>query len=211
MTTREQTEAIVALLQQGLSSAEIAEQLYLTPPVVWGVKAHWRQGKYGDAPGSPSSEQITADDGEHKMKATAILSGYLKLRGADNRADDPATGAAPEFARLLALITSSKMPLRDAARKEVREYAIAGGWHARPQKTANSRTDIKEPTEAGPKKKRPNRWRKWRDEDHALLLDTWNGRDSNKDGASIAKLSEILERSPLALVIRLYRAPPVPI
>lgn len=49
MASPELTQEIVALLRQGVSSADIAERLGVSPPVVWGVKAHWRLGKYGDA------------------------------------------------------------------------------------------------------------------------------------------------------------------
>ena len=43
------TQEIVDLLRQGISSSEIAQRLNVSPPVVWGVKSHWRLGEYGDA------------------------------------------------------------------------------------------------------------------------------------------------------------------
>ena len=49
MALPEVTRNIVALLQEGLSSAEIAERLNVSPPTVWGVKSHWRLGRYDDA------------------------------------------------------------------------------------------------------------------------------------------------------------------
>ena len=49
MTSSSVTQDMVALLREGFSSAEIAERLNVSPPVVWGVKSHWRLGKYGDA------------------------------------------------------------------------------------------------------------------------------------------------------------------
>src|SRR5207244_4374458 len=59
------TQDIVALLRQGISSAEIAQRLNVSPPVVWGVKSHWRLGKYGDIiagnhamTNNPSTEDI---------------------------------------------------------------------------------------------------------------------------------------------------------
>lgn len=66
MASSQVTQAIVALLREGISSAEIAERLNVSPPVVWGVKAHWRLGRYGDAvsgnqltPGASSMDDIS--------------------------------------------------------------------------------------------------------------------------------------------------------
>ena len=43
--TQQQRNEIIALLEAGFGSAEIAEQVGVNPPVVWGVKAHWTTGK----------------------------------------------------------------------------------------------------------------------------------------------------------------------
>lgn len=48
MTTSAKVNEIVDLLRQGILSNEIAQRLNITPPVVWGVKSHWRLGRYGD-------------------------------------------------------------------------------------------------------------------------------------------------------------------
>ena len=47
MASPKTTHEIVTLLGQGLSSSEIAKRLDVSPPVVWGIKAHWRMGRYG--------------------------------------------------------------------------------------------------------------------------------------------------------------------
>jgi hypothetical protein len=45
--TPEEIRRMVTLLNDGLSCAEIAEIVGVSPPTVWAVKAHWRMGKYG--------------------------------------------------------------------------------------------------------------------------------------------------------------------
>lgn len=50
MASESVTEEIVNLLRAGVASSDIAQHLNISPPVVWGVKSHWRLGKYGDEP-----------------------------------------------------------------------------------------------------------------------------------------------------------------
>jgi hypothetical protein len=64
MASTSVTQDIVALLREALSSAEIAQRLDVSPPVVWGVKSHWRLGKYGDAVAGdqPMLNKASTDD-----------------------------------------------------------------------------------------------------------------------------------------------------
>jgi hypothetical protein len=48
MASESITEEIVSLLRAGVASSDIAQRLNISPPVVLGVKSHWRLGKYGD-------------------------------------------------------------------------------------------------------------------------------------------------------------------
>jgi len=49
MASTEKTHEVIALLRQGISSSEIAKRLDVSPPVVWGIKAYWRMGWYGQS------------------------------------------------------------------------------------------------------------------------------------------------------------------
>ena len=65
MASQSKTEEIVALLREGVAAAEIALRLDVSPPVVWGVKCHWRLGRYGDSFAGESSmtDEGLVDDG----------------------------------------------------------------------------------------------------------------------------------------------------
>ena len=56
--TPSQKKEIVRLLEEGESCKNIANQLTVSPPVVWGVKSHWRQGKY-----NKSQEKVSGSPG----------------------------------------------------------------------------------------------------------------------------------------------------
>lgn len=204
--SRDQIDAIVTLLRQGLPSSEIARQLNVAQQMVWGVKAHWRQGKYGDLQSTSPEELHTADDYDHAKKAEAIVSGYSRRVSSDTSNPVLIDSAASEFAKLLALITSPLKSERDRAKKVIREYAVDGGWHFGPVSNAPDGNGGAEHPKLLPEKTRTIRWRKWLDEDQRLLLETWTGSESTRDAASLSKLSSVLERTPLALVIRLYQA-----
>lgn len=201
MASREVTNAIVALLRQGYSSAEIAKRVNVSGSVVWGVKAHWVQGKYEDKSVRTPDGTNTRDENNYAQKAVAILAGYLNKSASGKDNDALLKDAAPEFARLLALITCSKKSLRDSAKQSIRDYASAGGWNLQPQETVEDVPAIHVPADL--RKKR--RGGKWRIEDQATLTDTWNNPDSKKNGYAIQRLSESLGRTPLALIIRLYQ------
>lgn len=59
MATSAKVDEIVDLLRQGIPSNEIAQRLNITPPVVWGVKSHWRLGRYGDTNLEDSDMELT--------------------------------------------------------------------------------------------------------------------------------------------------------
>jgi len=202
MASREQTKAIVALLRQGHSSAEIAERINISAPVVWGVKAHWVQGKYGD-----KTTEMPDEGGDHvaernfEQKAAAIFNGYFSKPEMRNGVEELLKDAALEFARLLALITSSQKSRRDSAKQAIRDYAVAGGWYAPPKESAEEVEDnsvIKD-------SQRKRQFGKWRIEDQTLLTDGWSRPDSRRDGDAIRRLSEALGRTPLAVIMRLHQ------
>lgn len=59
MATCAKVDEIVDLLRQGVSSNEIAQRLNITPPVVWGVKSHWRLSRYGNTKLEESDVELT--------------------------------------------------------------------------------------------------------------------------------------------------------
>ena len=75
MTDREKIMSIVGLLRQGLSSASIAEQLGVTPPTVWAVKANFTQGKYGEKSASVEESSESSVGYDHTQKSKAIMAG----------------------------------------------------------------------------------------------------------------------------------------
>jgi hypothetical protein len=202
MTDREKIMSIVGLLRQGLSSSSIAEQLSVSPPTVWAVKANLTQGKYGDKPISheKSSESIVGYD--YTQKSKAIMAGYKST--ADTRANT--SDAAVEFSRLLALITSPRKSERDSAKNTIRELAKRGGWAITSEITAFNPVDtIPDPSKDSAVVKPHNRWRRWTEEEEAQLVSFWSAADCLRDATALHQISTVINRSPLALVCRLFK------
>ena len=202
MTDREKIMSIVGLLRQGLSSSAIAEQLSVSPPTVWAVKANLTQGKYGDKPISheKSSESIVGYD--HTQKSKAIMAGYKST--ADARANT--SDAAVEFCRLLALITSPRTSERDSAKNTIRELAKRGGWANALEITASNPVDtIPDASKDSAVVKPHNRWRRWTEEEETQLVSSWSAADCLRDATALHQISTVIDRSPFALVCRLFK------
>jgi hypothetical protein len=72
MASESITQEIVSLLRAGVTSSDIAQRLNISPPVVWGVKSHWRLGKYGDeATGEFPMENPSSTDAIALLSALA--------------------------------------------------------------------------------------------------------------------------------------------
>ena len=59
MATSAKVDEIIYLLRKDVPSNEIAKRLNISPPVVWGVKSHWRLGRYGDTTLEDSNMELT--------------------------------------------------------------------------------------------------------------------------------------------------------
>ena len=128
MSDREKVLSIVALLRQGFKSAEIAKQLDVSPQTVWGVKAHFTQGKYDSIPMDYSHSKLDHKQYDYVKKSKAILDGFLNKIQSNTPAHLVENQASEEFARLLSLITSPKQADRNLAKNAIRDLAKRGGW-----------------------------------------------------------------------------------
>ena len=138
-------------------------------------------------------------------KAASIVSGYLQYAITEKEKTALLGAAVAEFAYLLALITSPLKHERDAAKRAIRSYAQAGGWHMVSDIGVVEGHSGDVGAERNQEKKVPNRFRRWSAEELGLLSDTWTSPIGIKDSALILKLSETLERTPLAIISRLYQ------
>ena len=202
MTDREKIMSIVGLLRQGLSSSSIAEQLSVSPPTVWAVKANLTQGKYGDKPISDEKSSESSVGYDHTQKSKAIMAGYKSTADAIANTSD----AAVEFSRLLALITSPRKSERDSAKNTIRELAKRGGWAIASEITASNPVDtIPDASEDSAVVKPHNRWRRWTEEEETQLVSSWSAADCLRDATALHQISTVIDRSPLALVCRLFK------
>ena len=167
MTDREKIMSIVDLLRQGLSSSTIAEQLGVSPPTVWAVKANLTQGKYGDKTISAKTPSEFSVGEDHDKKSKAIMAGYAKT----SLINDSSRDAAVEFARLLTLITSHRKFDRDLAKKTIRELAKEGGWLNALEENAPYSDEVKPNISKHQNVTKPhNRWRRWTEEEETKLV-----------------------------------------
>ena len=202
MTDSEKIMSIVELLRQGISSSSIATQLSVSPPTVWAVKGNLTQGKYGDKPISDakSSESVVEYDSIQKSKA--IMAGYKSTANASANTDE----AAVEFSRLLALITSPRKSERDSAKKAISELAKRGGWAITSEITASKPVGtMPDASEDRVVVKPQNRWRRWTEKEEAQLVISWSAADSLRNATTLHQISTLIDRSPLALVCRLFK------
>ncbi len=205
MTDRKTILAIVDHLRQGLSSSLIAEKLCVSPPTVWAVRANLTQGKYDDKPTLIAESKEHADGYDHAKKSAAIMAGYWNSVANHDKPGTP-SDAAVEFSRLLALITSPRKAERDLAKSSIRDFAENGGWNYRSKITFSSSVDVESSTlEKSPQGKRPNKWRRWSEDEQALLLQVWADPNGKRDSLTLHELSDQLSRTPLAMIIRLFK------
>lgn len=134
------------------------------------------------------------------IKATAILAGQLadqvRRKCASGRMDE----AAQEFAELLSALTSRDAPARKAAKTRVNELARLGQWKPSVGSAKAGTAANGDPTL--PVKKRSGTWS---DMDVAMILGSWNEPDAPRNAEHVRSLCELMGRSPLALIIRLYQ------
>lgn len=203
MADRETIMSIVGLLRQGWSSAAIAKELKVSQPTVWAVRGNLTQGKYGDKP-PLASESVDVEDGyDPAKKSAAILAGYWSTVASNS---GMSSDAAVEFSRLLALITSPRKAERDQAKIEIRNFAEKGGWKNTSKASVSQLTaTTDDDSEKHPAAKRPNRWRRWTDEEQERLLNYWSASDCTRDEKALKQVSDLIIRSPLAVVCRLFK------
>ena len=139
---------------------------------------------------------------DHAEKSKAILVGYKSTGETSTITND----AAVEFSRLLALITSPRKSDRDLAKNAIKELAKRGGWVTRSEVTSSNPVDAKlNNSEHISNAKSHNRWRHWTEEDEAQLVNSWSASDCSKDATTLQQISTLIDRSPLALVCRLFK------
>ncbi len=202
MADRETIMSIVGLLRQGWSSASIAKELKVSEPTVWDVKWNLSQGKYGDKPPPVSECEEVGVGYDPAKKSAAILAGYW--RTVASQSGTPGD-AAVEFSRLLALITSPRKADRDKAKNEIRNFAEKGGWENISKASASQSTAITDDSENHPAIKQPNRVRRWTDEEEKRLINYWTASDCARDEKALQQVSDLIKRTPLAVVCRLFK------
>ncbi len=138
-----------------------------------------------------------------EAKATAILAGYLREGVVSRSESSKLQDAALEFSRLLAMITAPKKTTRDVARKRVRALATFGGWviHSTSKRVKTLSPDNSVPPAITQRKGVGT----WSAKEKALILQEWQALDFSRDGQGVLHLCKLTGRSPLAIVIRLFR------
>lgn len=116
MATTAKVDEIVDLLRQGISSNEIAQRLNVTPPVVWGVKSHWRLGRYGDTELEGAEMELTRTI----QIIHALADGLNPQTGEAFHDDSPYQH--PETIRALFTALSTLDAYRDMASRHARNW-----------------------------------------------------------------------------------------
>lgn len=139
------------------------------------------------------------------VKATAILAGQLADQARNYSTSTRMQSTAEELAQLLAALTSSSAASRKAAKIRVRELALLGQWNPHPPSSA---TRPHEPNEAPQAQQLPQPKKRsgtWAHVETDMVVSCWKAPDAIRDVVLITKLTQLTGRTPLAIIIHLYR------
>ncbi len=204
MVSKEITEKVIALIESGTRSSDIAKKLKISVQTVQGIKAHLTLKNRT----SKDLNILTRSNHNYKLEAStveakskAIINGYFLRNSISNPTNDELKSSLKDLSLLIAQLTSPSKIVRDSAKQSVKQLV-----NNDEDKTQTSSNEEITSAESPAAQMESNRGKRWTQAEQASLIKAWGDLSSTRDAMTVRQLSAKHDRTELAIITRLFQA-----